>query len=126
MDKELIAPCGMNCGLCLCYLRTNSKCGGCFSGRKVNGRLIKCGIKLCKDRKGEYCFECGKFPCDRLKRLDKRYQEKYGMSEIDNLKAIKEEGIESFLVREKEKWVNSRGVYCVHDKKRYPVKELVQ
>jgi hypothetical protein len=119
MKKELIAPCGMNCGLCLHYLREKNKCLGCFTGRKVNGKCIKCGIKLCQERKGEYCIDCDKFPCERLKRLDKRYQEKYGMSEIKNLKDIKEKGMESFLVQEEKKWVSPDGVFCVHDKKQY-------
>jgi len=117
--KELIAPCGMNCGLCLHFLRAKNKCPGCFSGRKVNGKCIKCAIKLCKDRQGEYCFNCDKFPCERLQRLDKRYRERHEMSEIDNLKNIKENGIESLLAEEEKKWVNSEGIYCVHDQKRY-------
>ncbi len=122
MNKKLIAPCGMNCGLCLHFLRETNKCPGCVSGRKVNGRCIKCGIKLCKERKGEYCFGCDKFPCDRLKRLDKRYQDKYGMSEIENLENIKKNGIEKFVIGEEKRWVNSKGTLCVHDKKRYPEK----
>lgn len=113
----------MNCGLCCAYLREKNKCPGCSSGRVVNSRCIKCSIKLCKERKGEYCFSCDKFPCDRLKRLDKRYQEKYGMSEIANLKIIKEKGIEFFLKQEEERWVNSEGILCVHDKKRYSEKQ---
>ncbi len=119
VDKKLIAPCGMNCGLCLHYLRANNKCPGCSSGRKVNGRCIKCAIKLCKERKGEYCFDCDKFPCERLERLDKRYREKYGMSEIGNLKNIKKNGIDDFIIEEEKRWVNSEGTFCVHNKKRY-------
>jgi len=119
-NKELIAPCGMNCGVCLHYLRANNKCAGCFSGRKANGKCIKCGIKLCKNRSGEYCFNCDQYPCERLKRLDKRYREKYGMSEIENLEVIKESGINYFLDLEEKRWVDSTGTYCVHDKKRYP------
>jgi hypothetical protein len=119
MTKNLIAPCGMNCGLCLHFLREKNNCPGCSSGRKVNERCIKCAIKLCKDRHGEYCFDCDKFPCERLKRLDKRYQEKYSMSEIENLKNIKENGIENFLVKEEKKWINSEGIFCVHDQERY-------
>jgi len=119
MNKNLIAPCGMNCGLCLHYLRPENKCPGCSSGRKVNSKCIKCAIKLCKQRQGEYCFDCEQFPCDRLQRMDKRYQEKYGMSEIENLKNIKEKGIDTFLIDEEKKWLNSDGTYCVHDKKRY-------
>ena len=41
------------------------------------------------------------------------------MSEIENLKNIKENGIESFLAEEDKKWINSEGTYCVHEKKRY-------
>ena len=120
LNKELIAPCGMNCGVCLHYLRANNKCAGCFSGRKVNGKSIKCAIKLCKNRSGEYCFNCDQYPCERLKRLDKRYREKYGMSEIENLEVIKKSGINYFLNLEEKRWVDSAGTYCVHDKKRYP------
>lgn len=121
LNNNLIAPCGMNCGLCLHYLRASNKYPGCFSGRKVNGKSIKCDIRLCKDRHGKYCFNCDKFPCERLKRLDKRYQEKYGMSEIENLRNIKEKGVKSFLEQEEKRWINSDGTFCIHDKKRYPL-----
>ena len=120
MNKNLIARCGMNCGLCLRYLRTKNKCLGCSNGKKCNGNCIQCVIKRCKDRHGTYCFDCDKFPCERLKRLDTRYQKKYEMSEIENLKMIKEKGIAAFLLKEEKKWVNTEGIYCVHDKKRYP------
>jgi len=101
-------------------LRVNNKCTGGFSGRKVNGKYIKCGIKLCKNRSGEYYFNCDQYPCERLKRLDKRYREKYGMSEIENLDILKKSGINCFLDLEEKRWVDSDGIYCVHDKKRYP------
>lgn len=120
MKSNLIAPCGMNCGLCLMHLRSENRCPGCFSGRVVNGRCIKCPIKLCKERKGKYCFDCDKFPCERLQRLDKRYGEKYGMSEIENLEEIKKNGIDKFMMGEEKRWVNSEGTLCVHDKGRYP------
>lgn len=120
MNKNLIAPCGMNCGLCLAYLRDKNKCPGCMSGRKVNGRCINCAIKLCKKRTGDYCFSCDAFPCDRLIRLDKRYREKYEMSMVDNLETIKNKGLDYLIKQEQKKWINSQGTYCVHDKKRYP------
>ena len=47
---------------------------------------------------------------------------RYGMSEIENLNTIKNKGMVLFLAQEREKWVNSDGTYCVHDKKRYPQK----
>lgn len=119
MKKELIAPCGMNCGLCQLHLRAENKCPGCFSGRKVNGRCLKCSRKLCTKRTGEYCFQCEKFPCESIRKLDERYQERYGMSEIENLEFIRDNGIEAFLEKEEKKWVNEEGTLCVHDKKRY-------
>jgi hypothetical protein len=119
MKKELIAPRGINCGLCLHYLRKLNKCPGCFTGRKVNQRPIKCGIRLCKNRQGEYCFNCNKFPCERLLRLDKRYRDKYRMSEIENLEYIKDKGTKKFLEKERKKWISKKGILCVHDKKYY-------
>lgn len=120
MKKELIAPCGMNCGLCQLHLREENKCPGCSSGRKVNGRCINCSRKLCKHRKGDYCFECEKFPCDSIQKLDERYRNRYGMSEIENLEYIRDKGLEAFIKNEETKWVNKEGVYCVHDRQRYP------
>ena len=119
MKEDLIASCGMNCGICLAYLRDNNKCPGCNSGRVIKGTRLNCSIKLCKERKGKYCFDCDKFPCDRLKRLDKRYREKYDMSEIENLEFIRDKGIRKFVESETRKWQNSKGTYCVHNKKRY-------
>jgi len=116
---NLIAPCGMNCGLCLYYLRPTNTCPGCSSGRKVNHVCNKYPIKLCKNLQGDFCFNCSNFPCPRLKRLDKRYKEKYGMSEIENLLFIKEKGICEFVKQEKKKWVNQDGTFCVHNKTRY-------
>ncbi|NMC29931.1 MAG: DUF3795 domain-containing protein [Pelolinea sp.] len=120
MEKELIAPCGMNCGLCRSFLRSENSCPGCLSGRVVNQVCIHCPIKQCKKRRGEYCFDCDSFPCERIQRLDARYRTKYGMSEIENLKTIQEKGIDLFLEQEEQRWVNEEGTFCVHDKKRYP------
>jgi len=119
INSSLIAPCGMNCALCLHYLRSENRCRGCFTGRKVGGRPIKCSRKLCKNRKGDFCFECNKFPCENIKRLDKRYREKYGMSEIENLEFIRDKGMDEFIKNERKRWISSQGIFCVHDKKYY-------
>lgn len=118
-NESMIAPCGMNCGLCLHYLRTENKCPGCSSGRKVNNKPIKCSRRLCKKRKGDFCYECDSFPCDSIKRLDERYRKRYGMSEIENLEFIRDKGVEAFLKSQEEKYVSDKGTYCVHDKKYY-------
>jgi len=119
ISAELIAPCGMNCGVCLHYLRKENECPGCFTGRKVNDRPMKCGRRLCKERKGDFCFECHKFPCDSIKRLDQRYRTKYNMSEIDNLEFIKNKGMKEFIKSQKQKYQCDKGIFCVHDKNYY-------
>ncbi len=119
IEAKLIAPCGMNCGLCSAYLRAENKCPGCFTGRKVNDKPIKCGRKLCKNRKGDFCFECGKFPCDSIKKLDERYQNRYEFSPIENLEFIRDNGIDKFVEEQRKKYQSSKGTLCVHDKKYY-------
>ena len=109
MEKALIAPCGMNCGICKYHYREKNTCLSCRNLNENNPiTRFHCIIKECeilKDRKWKYCsFECDKYPCKRLKALDKRYSTKYHMSMLENLKHINEHGIDSFLKKEKEKW----------------------
>lgn len=113
MNEELIAPCGMNCALCVSYQFGQGDlnkqgfnrryCPGC----RPRGKNCTFMAQHCKRlRKGtvRYCYLCPAFPCKRLKDLDKRYSTKYGMSMIDNLRYIKEHGIEAFLLKEQDKW----------------------
>lgn len=116
--ENLIAPCGMNCSLCIAHLREKNKCPGCrMEVTKIS--CLNCKIRNCADRKGAYCFDCVKFPCDRLKNLDKRYKTKYEMSELENLEYIRNHCVEKFIEKESKRWINTEGVYCVHNKKRY-------
>jgi hypothetical protein len=129
---SLIAPCGINCGVCRAYLKKKNKfkvglervlvrCPGC---RRTDagkpGYCVKCRIKNCsvfrKDG-AKYCFKCGDFPCNRLKHLDKRYRTKYNMSMIENLGNIEKFGIKKFIKNENIKWSCSEceGTICVHD-----------
>ena len=126
MEEKLIAPCGMNCGLCVSYLAMkydlNKRgfkrvyCKGCLPRGKnclhMGDRCDLLGEGLVR-----FCYECEKFPCSRLKDLDKRYCARYHMSMIENLKFIKEHGIESFLEKEEEKWrcPECGEVICCHN-----------
>ena len=117
---QLIAPCGMNCGVCLAYLREKRKCPGCH-GEDANKPVTrkKCVIKNCEmiqRSKSKFCFECENYPCKRLKQLDKRYRTKYNMSMIENLENIKKIGLSAFIENEKERWhcTSCGGVICVH------------
>jgi hypothetical protein len=112
-NKELIAPCGMNCSLCISYQFMKKDlnkqgfhrtyCPGCIP-RGKNCLHMGDNCEILKNGDVRYCFNCEKFPCKRLKTLDKRYSTKYHMSMIENLEFIKENGIESFLIMEEEKW----------------------
>jgi len=105
----MIAPCGMNCGLCIGHLREKKPCGGCFTKDDKSKPNVcrSCSVVNCdylaKTQSG-FCYECPKYPCQRLKNLDKRYRTKYGMSMFENLLTIKEKGLEYFLKSEQEKW----------------------
>jgi hypothetical protein len=105
----MIAPCGMNCGLCIGHLREKKPCGGCFGMDDKNKPAVcrSCSIMNCEylaKTASRFCYDCPKYPCRRMKNLDKRYRTKYGMSMIENLAFIKNHGIEAFLLKEEEKW----------------------
>ncbi len=110
----------MNCGICKAYLREKNPCYGCNDVEQDNPKTIAhCYLRICGKHKSCFCYRCREFPCDRLKHLDKRYRTKYGMSEIENLEYIRENGIRKFVQKERKKWISKKGVFCVHDKKYY-------
>ena len=126
MDEELIAPCGMNCGVCSGYLafKNNLKsqgirmpyCIGCRPRDKKCAFLKKrCNYLL--SGRIQYCYQCVDFPCQGLQRIDKRYRTFYRMSMIENLEYIKKEGIEPFLEKEEAKWKcpECGAVVCCHN-----------
>ncbi len=135
MNKEtlkyqgLIAACGMNCGLCIAYLREIKPCGGCFKTDDPNKpkHCRSCSIVNCKflaETESGFCYDCEKYPCTRLKNLDKRYRSKYGMSMIENLENIRESGMRKFLILEQKRWtcrecgqgISVHRNYCPHCK----------
>jgi len=117
----LIAPCGMNCGLCRAYIREKKACPGCHGNDDLKSKsCATCRIKNCeilKAGKYKYCFTCENFPCAGMMHLDKRYRTKYGMSMIENLENIKRSGIRNFIKQEKKRWACSKcgGIICVHE-----------
>lgn len=120
IKKDLIAPCGMDCGLCKSHLRKKDPCLGCNNVQIGSKTRVGCKIRICSKRKGKFCFYCKDFPCNNLKHLDERYRNKYCMSEINNLKYIKKHGIDKFVEKENKKWISKKGIFCVHDKKFKP------
>jgi hypothetical protein len=115
-----LAPCGINCGTCMAYLRDRNKCIGCMSpkGEKAN-HCDACIIRNCDSLNmtvSKFCYDCEKFPCQRLKKLDKRYQNRYKTNLLQNLRTIKETGIEEYLRKESARWScpGCGSVVCVH------------
>lgn len=93
----------MNYGLCIGYLRDKKPCGGCFKIDDENKpkacrscKIVNCDL-LAETESG-FCYDCVKYPCTRLKNLDKRYRKNYGMSMIDNLANIKDNALEDFFI----------------------------
>jgi hypothetical protein len=119
-DKIQIAPCGMNCGTCIGYLREKNKCPGCrvYSADKAIS-IQRCIIPKCihLDKTiSKFCYDCEKYPCKRLKQLDLRYKTKYRTSFIENLTMIKEDGIDNFLIFESKRRTCSKcgSILSVH------------
>jgi hypothetical protein len=119
----LIAPCGMNCGLCIGHLREKKPCGGCFKKDDPNKPkqcrscvIVNCEL-LSKTESG-FCYDCKIYPCARLKRLDTRYKTKYGMSMLENLTYIHNHSLQTFLKNEEIRWTctNCGAGICVHRK----------
>lgn len=116
----LMEPCGMNCGICLAYLRDKNICPGCWSDNRYKSKSCSnCIIKNCdllERTDSKFCYDCSKFPCARLKQLDKRYRLKYHMSMIENLHFIGKYGVENFELKESLRWMcnSCGGAICVH------------
>lgn len=124
--QKMIAACGMNCAICSGHLREKNTCPGCRQLDKKGPEYCrKCIIKHCKilKEKGmKFCSDkCEKFPCKRLKDLDKRYRNKYDMSMIDNINEINKKGIRFFVKKQAKKYKCSKcgNLICVHNKKCY-------
>jgi hypothetical protein len=126
MLEELIAPCGMNCAVCANYLAMKydlkkkgvrkKYCPGCLP-RGENCTFMSNHCDLLGKGLVRFCYDCGDFPCHRLKALDKRYRTSYHMSMIENLEFIKKYGIGMFLEKEAEKWKcpDCGDVICCHN-----------
>jgi hypothetical protein len=129
LRAELVAPCGMNCGLCTEYLafsrgqeksRKVTHCKGCRPRNKMCA-FIKKKCETLGKGKVEFCYKCKEFPCELIERLDKNYQKNYDYSFIYNLKYIKEHGMDAFLKMEEEKYKCDKcgDVKCIHNGKCY-------
>jgi len=118
MKQSLLAPCGINCGVCIAFLREKNKCPGCRVDTVVKPvTRSRCFIKNCSAEKNiQFCYACTVFPCQRIKHMDTRYRTRYGMSVIENLKDMKKSGVRAYLNHETSRWSCPfcGGTICVH------------
>jgi hypothetical protein len=103
-EPWMVAPCGMNCGSCIGYMRAKDPCPGCRIDSDPKPSYCKSCIiincDLLRETVSGFCHECPKYPCARLKSLDKRYRLRYHTSFFENLAVIRENGMDHFLAFE--------------------------
>ena len=128
IDANLIAPCGMNCSRCSAYLAFLNKipkqrgqifqCIGCRP-RNKQCAYLKGQCELLTANKIQFCFACGRYPCDRLRKFDQRYRRSYGVSPIQNLETIRKKGVKSFLRQQTRAHgcPTCGGMISIHNKK---------
>lgn len=120
IPEMMLAPCGINCYVCYAHVRPKNVCGGCRGAEEYMLKHCRqCAIKACAQNLGiDFCGDCPTFPCQRIKRLDKRYREKYHTSLIDNLQRMKTIGLPAYLIEEQAKWSCSAcgGVISIHSR----------
>ena len=130
LTPDLIAPCGMNCGICKAYLAYSrgvpykkgevSHCTGCLV-RNKNCAFIRRDCKKLRKKQIRFCYECADMPCEQLAKLDGLYRARYGMSMIENLKMIRERGMDEFLKSQSERYrcASCDDIISVHNGKCY-------
>jgi len=102
---SLIAPCGINCGVCWRHLQPKNACPGCLKATPGKEPHPKCRIRPCAQEKGfTYCYNCPATPCSRLKALDDKYQKLFYTSLVENGRILRQEGIEAFLNSQRIRW----------------------
>jgi len=128
--SDLIAQCGMNCGICKAYLAYSrgvphkkgevSHCKGCLV-RNKNCAFIKRNCEKLRKKQIRFCYECADMPCKKLAKIDENYSVRYGMSMVENQKMIQEKGMDEFLKSQAEKYrcPSCGDVVSVHDSKCY-------
>jgi hypothetical protein len=114
--KRLVAPCGIDCGLCELYTckddeqlfsylvsrglpRGKIPCTGC---RAIEGRCPVigsiCATYLCVSvKKVDFCFDCQAFPCSKLNPSADRADVLPHNLKVFNLCTIQRKGVEDFI-----------------------------
>jgi len=124
MDAEIpemmLASCGLNCYACYAHVRTKNRCEGCRGDvATLPKHCLQCAIKNCSLQMNvDFCVDCPRFPCMRIKRLNKRYREKYQTDLIESMIRFRAIGAEAYLAEERAKYTCPQcgGVVSIHSR----------
>ena len=96
-ENQLLSLCGLNCGLCPMLL--GGYCGGCGNGNQ------SCAIARCSLEQGkiEYCYECGKYPCEKYDGCQEFDSFITHRRQLADLARAKEIGIDAYNHEQTEK-----------------------
>ncbi|MFX0103329.1 MAG: DUF3795 domain-containing protein [Candidatus Hodarchaeota archaeon] len=125
VNKDLLAPCGLYCGVCsiqIAYRDKNPKfkralmkiyssfvkseddikCTGCMSDGVLFDYCKSCPIRDCVKKKGfEGCYQCDEFPCKFIKRFPIPVGKKVIMRTIPEWKEL---GTEKWVEAEEKRY----------------------
>lgn len=118
---RLVAPCGIDCGICELYVCRDNQplrdflvskgvpadklpCPGC---RALEGHCPviggQCATYACASNKNvEFCFQCGEFPCDKLNPAADRADTLPHNLKVFNLCTIRRDGVDEFVNKSSE------------------------
>jgi len=107
IPETMIAPCGVNCIACSAYLSDKNPCAGCCAPNEMS-TLKSCRNcvkkRCCLEKSLQWCFQCEKFPCTKIKDLNRRYMQNYDVNIVQNgLDARKD--MQVFLKEQKERFI---------------------
>jgi hypothetical protein len=125
INKKLLSPCGLYCGVCAIYMahRDNNlkfkeklvsiyrpytksvedvKCKGCLSDEKF-GWCQTCPIRNCAQEKGyEGCYQCNDFPCKMIDRFPMEVGKKVISRAVPQWKEL---GTEKWVEMEEKRYI---------------------
>ena len=127
--EHLAAVCGLYCGACSLYrarrddnpqrleelVKTMSErwqvkpeeidCDGCLAGGRLMPYCRQCKMRLCAAEKPEVtrCSDCTDFPCSLITDFNNDGM-RHHAEVLDNLRRMREIGLEAWLKKEEERW----------------------
>ena len=126
VKKELLAPCGLYCGVCSIYMahRDNNEkfrkalmkvykpfvkdvseiaCTGCLSDGIVFPVCQRCAIKnCCQEKNIDGCYQCDDFPCKYINNFPIAVGKKVIMRAIPTWREL---GTEKFVEEEEKRYI---------------------